>query len=537
MELQSISDNLKLFNQYTTDYRAKDSSRYKDFSNYSPYEIASITKYIDNYCWEGNREELCATLNKYASEIDASKESKDNIEKLLDSNTVAVVSGHQPSLFGGPLFVFLKIASVISLTRRLNSLGLQKKFVPVFWVASEDHNFAEYNTVSIFDKLYDIFNHSVEGDFDKKMASFRPSVTNKLIDNFLQSLPQTEFVAEIENEILGAKADNLGTFFSKLINKWFGRYGLITIEPNYLRELSKPLMIEAIKSHNKLVENMNLDSNEMKESGYNLQLPDAKLENTFLFYIENGVRHRIKYIGQKFIIEELNLSFTEDELVREIENNSSSFSPVAGLRPIIQGRIFPAVIYIAGGGELAYHVQLRRNFNELNVSVPLIIPRATGTFLTPSMNKLLKKFSISTDQILTKDFDWEVIKIKLISANKELEAEFASYNFQFGELNTNFYNKLATLGVNNHNEIKKEIDKFASRIINQQNKLAQNSSPIGNDAKNKFFRLHKFILPANKYQELTISSLYFYSLLGREFFDTICELDILTNNHKVWIFK
>ena len=536
MELQSIGDNLNLFNQYTNDYRANGSLRYKDFSNYSPFNIASITEYIENYCWEGNREELCVKLNMYASKIKASKESKDNIEKLLENNTVAVVSGHQPSLFGGPLFVFLKIASVISLTTHLNSLDLQKKFVPIFWVASEDHNFFEYNTVSIFDKSYDILNHSVKGDFDKKMASFRPSVTSDQIDNFLQSLPQTEFIAEIKNEIEGAKADNLGTFFSKLINKWFGKYGLITIEPNYLRELSKPLLIKAIKNHNKLVENMNLDSGDMKQSGYNLQLPEAKLENTFLFYIKNGARYRIKYLNQKFIVEELGLSFTEDELVREIEKNPGTFSPVAGLRPIIQGRIFPAAIYIAGGGELAYHVQLRRNFNELNVTIPLLIPRATGTFLTPSMTKHLKKFSISIDQILTKDFDWEVIQSKLISANKELEAEFDSYNFQFGELNTNFFNKLTTLGINNHNDIKKEIDKFASRIIKQQNKLAQNSSPIGNDAKSKFFRLQKFILPANKYQELTISSLYFYSLLGKEFFDTICKLDILTNSHKVWIF-
>ncbi len=536
MDSQNICDNLNLYNKYTNDYRAKGSLRYKDFSEYSPFDIDSISKFIEQYNWDGNRDELCDTLSVYADKIDATQETRNNIELLSKVNTIAVVSGHQPSLLGGPLFVFLKIASVISLTNSLNLLNLSKKFVPVFWVASEDHNLAEYNTVSFYDKSYDILNHSLDGKFDNKMASFRSGLSDNFIDAILQSLPQTEFISEIKHEIMDSKADNLGEFFSRFINKLFGKYGLITIEPEYLREISKPLVLQAIKSHSTLVKNMNLDSNEMIKNGYNLQLPDAKPENTFLFYIENGVRYRLKYDDKKYFVEKLNLKFNEDELVREIETDPNKFSPVAGLRPIIQGSVFPAAIYIAGGGELAYHVQLRKNFKELKVQIPLILPRATGTFLTPSINKQLKKFSVSRDQILTNNFDWEVIYSKLISANKELEEVFNSYNLQFEELNTSFYKKLTALGIINHNEIKNEIDKFASRVINQQNKIAQINSPIGKDAKSKFFRLYKFILPARKYQELTISSLYFYSLLGREFFDTICKVDLLTTDHKIWIF-
>lgn len=532
-----IEDKMGLYNKYTNDYRATGSERYKDFSKHSPFSIESVLSRCRDFSWNKDRGELCRILEEYAEEIDAPAESLKSIERLSSKNCFAVVTGHQPALFGGALFVLLKIASTISLTNKLNSVGSEFEFVPVFWNASEDHNSSEFSHISVYDSSNDLNNFEIDSGQDHVMANDIDSAEFiEFIDKMSISLPQTEFLDEIMNELKEAYVSNIGMSFSRLISKWFDKYGLIVIEPHCLRSLAKPLISAALSRHSELVTNMQQDSKEMLDKGFSLQLPDANEENTFVFYLEKGMRYRIKYMNGKFEVPELEISYSLEEIQNKVASEPEKFSPVAGLRPIIQACIFPVPMYIAGGGELAYHFQLRSNFKALGEEMPLIIPRAAGTFITPSMSKSLTALSIPKEEILSSDWSWEAIEGKLIESNREFSECFSRYYQDISNVNALLTTSLANLEFKNINDFKREADKYISRIENLQKRMVANRGLGGEDAKKRYFKLRKYLLPSNKYQELSIAGLYFYSLLGKQFFDTICSVDIFSSAHKLWMF-
>ena len=536
MQQSVIRDKLNLYNKYTCDYRQQGSTRYKDFSPYSPFDVDDVNLYLSNYRWNGDRTAICSILSKHMADLGATEQVRDNLKLLEEKNTLAVVTGHQPSLCGGPLFVLLKIASSISLARKLNAQNTEYNFVPVFWVATEDHNFSEYNSISYYDKTNDLFTGVISGDTQRLMAAARNTASNGELAEILRELPETEFLPGILEEVLSCNSGNLGESFMRLINTWFGRFGLLIIEPGIVRNLAEPLVAQAVNLHEKMVKNMNADTAEMQELGYKPQLPDAELSTSFLFYIENGQRYRIQYRQKQYFVEELDIILTKEELLQKISQHPQNFSPVAGLRPIIQGAILPVGIYVAGGGELAYHVQLRRNFKEFKVDIPLLLPRLAGTFVTPSIRRLLQKFSIAEDEILSGDLEWEVVQKELLRSNSQLREVFTGYAESFLKVTQEMVDKLESQQVKGYKDLQRDAQKYLSRFENKRDRLLQNNSPLGENAKNQFFRLYKFLLPAQKYQELTIAGIYFYNLLGRAFFDTICETDVLTNDHKLWIF-
>ena len=539
MKYYSVNDDLKLFNNYTNAYRENESKRYTDFSEFSPFSVDSICESITNGCnaYSGDRNALCTILHDYNSIISADIKVFENIALLKDENTFAIITGHQPALFGGPLFIFLKIASVISAVEQLNKKHNKYKFVPVFWNASEDHNIAEFGSISYYDSANDIKNISINLEQGKKMSShLSGELLDTVISDVMSSLPFTEFTETIHKEISSALSENLGLSFSGLISSWFKKYGLILIEPEYLRELAAPVMISAIKNHQQMIDNMRVDSEEMLNEGFTPQLPFGDQSNSFLFYIEKGKRHRIKYENEKFTVNESSWELNSEELITRIKATPQLFSPVAALRPIIQSSLFPTAGYVAGGGELAYHYQLRRNFKLLKQHLPVIIPRISGTFITPSIKKMLEKFSLPIENIFKEIPEWENIQNKLLANSNELNKAFNNYKINSAELNDVFSQHLADIGITNQNEFKREIDKFASRIEMLQKRFAAEAIPGGKNAKKRFFKLRKFLFPADKYQELSICGLYFYSLLGKEFFTTICDVNVFLPQHSVWIF-
>ncbi len=537
MKLLKINDKLQLYNKYTNAYRLDDSLRYKDFSPYSPFNVASILDFVKRFNWEGNRAKLCTTLDAYAQNIGASMATQQNIAKLQAPNTFAVVSGHQPSLLGGPLFVMLKLASLIALTNSLNQATTDFNFVPLFWIASEDHNLAEYNSFSVYNQANDLITVKIPGEFDQTMAACREPLSVQSLEDIFSLLPTTEFTASIKEEVKQANTGNLGRLFSRLINTWFARYGIITIEPNYLRELSAPVLSWALQEHPDLVANMGNDCTFMHQEGFPLQLPPPDLRKTFLFYLDHGQRYRIVYNEAKFCVPELKKCWDKSEILTRLQHNPELFSTTAGLRPIVQGSILPAPVYLAGGGELAYHLQLRNNFEAAKVTMPLLVPRAVGSIITPSIKRLLASFSWPCEQILTPEFDWSHIESTLLRANNTINTAFLNYFTNFTETSENLLQELHGAGSNQLKDLENEFERFKNRVEKIQARLANKTSNVGGSAKEKFYKLQKYLLPANKYQELSISSLYFYNLIGTDFFDMIVDIDVLTNDHKLWIIE
>lgn len=523
-----ITDNLNKYNKYAGDYRAGKISCSDYFNtNTSPEEIIAFS---NNLNWQGDRANLVGILTEYLTRLDASKESLNNAISLKNEDTFAIVAGHQPSLCGGPLFIPLKIASTISICRKLNQLG-EKRFVPVFWNASEDHHTSEFNKVNVFDNNHDIYNGKLPLVKHDLMASTIPAeITAPLIFEFASILPQTEFHQEVFDLLQTSMQGSLGEMFSRILLEWFKDDGLIVLEPYLVRPLASNVFKNAAKRTLELDRAKTKDSEEMLSLGYKPPLPYNEPEKTQLFYIDGGKRIRILKDEDSFNAECFEKALTEPELLELIDNDPSKFSQTAALRPVVQSTVLPVAAYVPGAGELAYHFQLRSIFKELNVKMPPLVPRITGTILKPAITKALtKKYSLSPTEILSSDWSWLRIEKNLSSGLCEIDNAFSEFNADLATSCSAFTYSLKKAGITNLNEWEREKHNFTARLEGLKKRLQSQNPLLGKEGKSQFFKLRKYILPGENYQELSCWFIYFYLLHGQEILDTIKEVEFPFN--------
>lgn len=301
---------------------------------------------------------------------------------LLDENTFVVTTGHQLCLFGGPQYFIHKIVSTIKLTKQLKELYPSKNFLPVFWLASEDHDFDEINHAHIY-------RSTIKSETELKGAVGRLPMS--IFENSYSEL----------YEVLGNKAEEIKELFSND----FGDYSLSQVTTKWVQKLFKnedliildgddselkrsfiPTIKKELLSENSF-ENINATSERLLELGYKAQVTPREIN---LFYLKDNLRERIVLENGTYKILNTSLSFTELEILSELDNHPERFSPNAVFRPVYQEAILPNLAYIGGPGEIAYWLQLKSNFNNLAVPFPILVLR---DLFIPTDDKTLKNIS------------------------------------------------------------------------------------------------------------------------------------------------
>lgn len=316
---------------------------------------------------------LNQALTNQNKEIQLSQQTIQNIDLLKEENAFTIVTGHQLNLATGPLYSIYKISEVIALTKRLNGMQSTKKFVPVFWLASEDHDFEEINHIHLFGQ-------KIEWHHDNLKDSVVGRIETKGFNEFIEQV-KAKFSNPDDQEKLEAffkpyfSSRTLAEASRKLINELFGEYGLVIIDGDdrELKQLFQPIAQKEINELTtwKSVEKTNL---KLDELGFHQQV---FLRNCNLFYInENGVRDRISFENETFQIGDQPVE--KSELIRMLEESPEAFSPNALMRPLYQESILPNVCYVGGGGEIAYWLQLKENFESFNITFPLLKVRSSN---------------------------------------------------------------------------------------------------------------------------------------------------------------
>lgn len=344
------------------------------------------------------RSVLVNALEQQYKTIDTSSFTLQNIQLLKEDNTFTIVTGHQLNLFTGPLYFLYKIISTINLTRELKAAYPEYNFVPVYWMATEDHDFEEIN----------YFNFK-----SKKIAWPRESSgpVGRLSTDGLDA------VLEVFSKELGPgnNADWLKSLFKKaylehanladatryLANAIFGEYGLVIVDADNaeLKRLFIPHVKEELlhqTSHHKVAEASEL----LKE--YKIQVNPREIN---LFYIEDNIRERIILQDSVYHVNNTELKFTEPELLALLESNPEKFSPNVIMRPLYQEVILPNLCYIGGGGELAYWLELKSYFEAAGVAFPMLLLRNSVLIATQKQTDKLDKLELSWADIFSKQLD------------------------------------------------------------------------------------------------------------------------------------
>ena len=354
------------------------------------------------------RDVLVNVLNRQYKNINTSAYTLQNIKLLSEPGTFTITTGHQLNLFTGPLYFLYKIVSTINLSRQLKDAYPGQDFVPVYWMATEDHDFEEIN----------YFNFR-----NKKIKWPRESTgpVGRLSTDGLDTV-----VAVFSKELgLGDNATWLNELFEKaylnhsnladatryLANEIFGTEGLVILDADdaELKKLLAPHIREELlfqTSHQKVAET----AQHLKD--YNIQVNPREIN---LFYIEDDTRERIIFQDGIYYINNTELKFTEKEIIALLESHPEKFSPNVIMRPLYQEVILPNLCYIGGGGELAYWLELKSYFNSANVTFPILLLRNSVLIATQKQAEKLDKLGLTWADIFSKQQDLLNKKIQTFS--------------------------------------------------------------------------------------------------------------------------
>lgn len=306
-----------------------------------------------------NRKVLVEVLQDQYQTISISTATTKNINLLNQENTFTITTGHQLCIFTGPLYVIYKIISTINLTENLSKKYPQYNFVPIFWMASEDHDFQEVNHIHLFGKKYQ-WESNQNGAVGKMALDGMENILKELKIVFGNESHAKELLDIFEQAYL--QSADLATATRFLFNHFFGKYGLVILDGNdkRLKQQIEPIIEKDVlqNAYQSLVE-----SNTRKITQYyKAQVP---VRNNNFFYLSANDRKRI----------------TWDVSKNEIKENPEKFSPNVLLRPVFQEVVLPNLAYIGGGAEIAYWLQLKALFLKEKIPFPMLVLRNSALIL------------------------------------------------------------------------------------------------------------------------------------------------------------
>ncbi|MFI5138104.1 MAG: bacillithiol biosynthesis cysteine-adding enzyme BshC [Sphingobacteriales bacterium] len=300
----------------------------------------------------------------------------ENINLISKENTYTITTGHQLNIFTGPLYFIYKIVTAIKLSRQLKEKFPDKNFVPVYWMASEDHDFAEINYTNIGGK-------KVHWWYEASGATGRidPETMRQALNQYKGVLGINGYSAVLAGivETAYTKFDKLADATRYLVNALFGQYGLVIIDADdhRFKQQFAPVIEHDIIEQNSF-KNISATNEKLAALGVHIQVNPREIN---FFYLLDGLRERIVFEKDSYLVLNSEISFSEAELKQEINLYPERFSPNVVMRPLYQECILPNIAYIGGGAEVVYWLELKSTFEHYGVGFPILILRNSGLLI------------------------------------------------------------------------------------------------------------------------------------------------------------
>jgi len=463
-----------------------------------------------------NRKVLVDSLTgQYGKLLETSNEKNQkasaSIKNLLSENTFTVTTGHQLNLFTGPLYSIYKIATTIKLAEELQKSHPQNHFVPIFWMASEDHDFAEINYARIYGKNI-MWTREAGGAAGKlKLDGF-----HTVLEEFKNLIGGQQELVEFFTEAYG-KSENLAEATRKIIHHIFGKYGLVVIDGDD-RELKK-LFEEEMKTD--LFEHLAFRevTAQSKAFGENYKIQVTPREIN-LFYMDDNLRERIINEDGVFKVLNTEIKFTKDQLLNELSAHPEYFSPNVVMRPLYQEKILPNLAYIGGPGELNYWLEFKSYFEASPIPFPIlflrncmmIVDRPTwGRFVKLDLE--IKDIFQSTDFLVLKILEnLSDVHVGTESYAAEVQKAFSAMSETFAKLDPSLVQAIEGEKQKSLNGIKM-IEEKGRRALKKKNETLVNQVQ----------KLKEKLFPEGGLQERQDNFIPFYISYGANFIDEIMK--------------
>ncbi len=385
---------------------------YNRFPTLEHFEAQVKEKSLSNTTSATFRKTLVSVLEAQYATVETSALTRENIKALEATHTFTITTGHQLNLFTGPLYFLYKIVSAINLAKTLKATYPDFNFVPVYWMATEDHDFDEINYFNFKGKKIQ-WNRTASG----AVGELSTEGLDKVLEVFARDLGPGHNAAFLKDTFEAAylEHDTLADATRYLANTLFKVYGLVVIDANatelkrlflpYMRkELFETTAFKAVDATSKALSQVS--------SQYKIQVNPRPIN---LFYITAGVRERIVEENGMFKVLHTTLTWTAATLEEELEKYPERFSPNVIMRPLYQEVVLPNLCYIGGGGELAYWMQLKSYFDTVGVTYPMLLLRNSALLHTEKQAKQLEKMEITPEDLFLKRDHFVNKKVRAIS--------------------------------------------------------------------------------------------------------------------------
>lgn len=436
------------------------------------------------------RNSLVKILKTQYRDVAASKKTRENIELLSAENTYTITTGHQLNLFTGPLYFLYKIISTINLAAELKNKYPEHNFVPVYWMATEDHDFEEINFFYLHGKKF-----QWNPPKNEKEGGAVGEIPTEGLEEVLAL-----FAAEIGS---GKNAENLIELFKNaylkhsnltdatryLANELFKDEGLVILDAQEkeLKRFFVPYMEQELASqisHKTVLPK----AAALLELGYNVQVNPREIN---LFYLDKGLRDRIVEQDGKYFVPDTDLEWSKKEILELLHKEPQKFSPNVIMRPLYQEVILPNLCYIGGGGELAYWFELKGNFEAVQVPFPILLLRNSALVQSEKQDEKREKLKLSNKELFLKQHELINRKVRQIS---DIDIDFSPQKehleHQFKKMYDLAYKTdKSFLGAIKAQEVKqlKGLDHLEKRLLKAQKRKLKDEVTRITDLQNQLF--------------------------------------------------
>ncbi len=354
-----------------------------------------------------DRATLCDALEQINTEWGAGAETLANIARLREADCVTVVSGQQAGLFTGPLYTIYKALSAVKLAGCLSQRGTPA--VPVFWIATEDHDFAEVASAELIGCDCTLTKVSASLEMHKEgepvgLVTLDESI-NQTVSEMLELLPKTEFSQEVEGIIRDAwkPGRTYPEAFARMMTNLLGKHGLILLDPlnKTFKQLAAPLYARAARRAPIIADALVTRSRELEEDGYHAQVLVTNETFPLFLHSEDRTRHAVTRIddGRYKAKDDDEKVYSAEELADWALREPERFSPNVTLRAVVQDYLLPTIAYFGGAAEIAYFAQTGEVYRVLDRPVTPILPRASMTIVESRSGHTLERYHLELSDL------------------------------------------------------------------------------------------------------------------------------------------
>ncbi|TWO34408.1 bacillithiol biosynthesis cysteine-adding enzyme BshC [Seonamhaeicola sediminis] len=454
---------------------------------------------------------LVNALKKQYLNTDTSELTIQNIELLEKENAFTITTGHQLNLFTGPLYFLYKIVSALNLSKELKEKYSNYHFIPVYWMATEDHDFDEINYFNFKGKKIQ-WNRSAKGAVGELSNEGLEDVFMVLESEFGKSKNANDLKVLFKKAYLNHS--NLADATRFLANELFKEYGLVIIDANdvELKRLFIPFVKDELLNNTAFneVSKTNEQISELAKEQYQIQVNPREIN---LFYLAENLRERIVFEENSFKVLNTDINWSLNEIQEELSKHPERFSPNVIMRPLYQEVILPNLCYIGGGGELAYWFQLKAYFEKVEVPFPMLLLRNSVLIKTESQSKKLHKLKISNEDIFLKRNAFINKKVREIS---NINIDFSEQKAHLQKQFENLYSLAEQTDKSFLGAVKAQEAKQTNGLNRLEKRLLKAQKKALSDQVSRMTELQNQLFPNGSLQERNTNFTEFYLEYGEQ---------------------